>query len=93
MTGLRRGDVVLVLFPNSDLVSFKHRPAVKVEADNLDTGVSQVVVSMITSNLARRGHPSRIFIPLHSPQAKEAGLRTDSIGSYEISNTKYIASL
>lgn len=50
-----------------------------VEADNLNTGVPQVVVSMITSNLTRRGHPSRIFIPLNSPQAKEAGLRTDSV--------------
>ena len=79
MTGFSRGDVVLVLFPNSDLATFKRRPAVIVEANNLNSGVSQVVVSMITSNLARRGHPSRVFIPLNSPQAKEAGLRTDSI--------------
>jgi mRNA interferase MazF len=79
MTGLNRGDVVLVWFPNSDLVTFKRRPALVVEADNLNTGVPQVVVSMITSNPARRVHPSRIFIPLNSPEAKEAGLRTDSI--------------
>jgi mRNA interferase MazF len=79
MTGHSRGDVVLVWFPNSDLVTFKRRPALVVEADNLDTGLPQVVVSMITSNLARRGHPSRVFIPLNSPEAKEAGLRTDSV--------------
>ena len=79
MTGLNRGDVVLVWFPNSDLFTFKRRPALVVEADNLNTGVPQLVVSMITSNPARRGHPSRIFIPLTSPEAKEAGLRTDSI--------------
>jgi mRNA interferase MazF len=66
MTGLRRGDVVLVLFPNSDLVTFKQRPALIVQADNLDTGLPQVVIAMITSNLARRGHPSRAFIPLNS---------------------------
>lgn len=79
MTGLNRGDTVLVLFPNSDLTTFKHRPALVVEANNLDTGIRQVVVCMITSNLARRGHSSRVFIALNSPEAKEAGLRTDSI--------------
>jgi mRNA interferase MazF len=79
MTGHKRGDVVLVVFPNSDLVTFKRRPALVVQADDLDTGLPQVVVAMITSNLARRGHPSRAFFPLHSAAAKTAGLRTDSI--------------
>ena len=79
MTGLKRGDVVLVLFPNSDLVTFKRRPALVVEADNLDTGLPQTVVAMITRNPARRGHPCRVFIPLNSAAAKASGLRTDSI--------------
>jgi mRNA interferase MazF len=79
MTNLERGDVVLLWFPNSDLVTFKQRPALVVEADNLATGLPQVVVSMITSNLQRRGHSSRVFIPLNSPEATAAGLRTDSI--------------
>lgn len=79
MTGLRRGDVVLVLFPNSDLVTFKRRPALVVQADNLSTGLPQIVIAMITSNVARLGHPSRVFIPLNSPAAKGAGLLTDSI--------------
>jgi mRNA interferase MazF len=34
---------------------------------------------MITSNLTRRGHPSRVFFPLQSLEAKRAGLRTDSV--------------
>lgn len=79
MTGLKRGDVVLVWFPHSDLTSFKHRPALVVQADGLQTGLPQVVVAMITSNLTRRGHPSRVFFPLQSPEAKRAGLRTDSV--------------
>ena len=79
MTGLNRGDVLLVWFPNSDLVTFKRRPALVVEADNLNTGIAQVVVAMITSNLSRRGHPSRVFVPFNSPEAREAGLRTDSV--------------
>lgn len=34
---------------------------------------------MVTSNLARRGHRSRVFIPLNSPLAVAAGFRTDSV--------------
>ena len=79
MTGLRRGDVVLVLFPNSDLVTFKRRPALVVQADNLSTGLPQIVIAMVTSNVARRDHPSHVFIPLNSPAAKGSGLLTDSI--------------
>ena len=79
MIGLSRGDVVLVWFPNSDLATFKRRPALVVEADTLGTGISQIIIAMITSNLTRRGHRSRVFIPLNSSQATGAGFRTDSI--------------
>ncbi|MHB8524470.1 MAG: type II toxin-antitoxin system PemK/MazF family toxin [Limisphaerales bacterium] len=79
MTNLERGDVVLVWFPNSDLKTFKRRPALVIQADGLNTGLPQVVAAMITSNVARRGHPSRVFIPLHSAAAQGTGLRTDSV--------------
>ncbi|MBI4662000.1 MAG: type II toxin-antitoxin system PemK/MazF family toxin [Verrucomicrobia bacterium] len=79
MTSLERGDVVLVWFPNSDLKTFKRRPALVVQADALNTGIPQVVLALITSNLSRRGHSSRVFIALPSPQADGTGLRTDSV--------------
>ena len=79
MTGLRRGDVVLVWFPNSDLATFKRRPALVVESNELNTGLPQVVIAMVTSNPLRHGHPSRVIIPLNSPTAKGTGLRTDSV--------------
>lgn len=34
---------------------------------------------MVTSNLSRRDHPSRVLIPLNSPAAKGSGLLTDSV--------------
>jgi mRNA interferase MazF len=43
----RRGDVVLVLFPNSDLRTAKLRPALIVQADELQTGLPQLIVAMI----------------------------------------------
>jgi mRNA interferase MazF len=43
------------------------------------TGLPQIVIAMITSNVARRGHLGRVFVPLNSPAAKGSGLLTDSI--------------
>ncbi|HEY5040771.1 MAG TPA: type II toxin-antitoxin system PemK/MazF family toxin [Verrucomicrobiae bacterium] len=75
----RRGDVVLVLFPNSDLRTAKRRPALVIQRDHLNNGLSQIIVAMISSNLARRGHTSRIFVSRDSAEGKTAGLRLDSV--------------
>jgi len=34
---------------------------------------------MITSNLARAGHPSRVAVTQSSPESRQMGLRTDSV--------------
>ena len=75
----QRGDVVLVLFPNSDLRTAKRRPALVIQAPDLNTGLAQTLVAMITSNPARAGHPSRVEVQLDSPEGRATGLRTDSI--------------
>ncbi|TVP58446.1 MAG: type II toxin-antitoxin system PemK/MazF family toxin [Nodularia sp. (in: Bacteria)] len=74
-----RGDVVLVLFPNSNLTAAKTRPALIVQIDNLHTGLSQIIVAMITSQMFRAGHPSRVTIQLNSPEGEQSGLLTDSV--------------
>jgi mRNA interferase MazF len=74
-----RGDVVLVLYPDSNLRTAKRRPAIVVQRDNLHTGLSQVILAMISSNMARAGHPSRVFFTRSSPQGQQMGLRTDSV--------------
>ena len=76
---LRRGDVVLVLFPNSDFQTAKRRPALVLQRDDLSSGLSQVIIAMISSNLARRGHASRVFISRDSTSGRVAGLRLDSV--------------
>src|SRR5689334_3673794 len=75
----RRGDVVLVLFPNSDLRTAKRRPALVLQRDTLGSGLDQTIVAMISSNLSRRGHPSRVFVGINSPLEKTTGLRLDSV--------------
>lgn len=75
----RRGDIVLVLFPHSDLRTAKLRPALVVQADHLQTDLPQLIVAMITSRMFRANHPSRIAIPLSTPQGQASGLLTDSV--------------
>ncbi len=79
MTLIKRGDVVRVLFPNSNLISAKRRPALVVQADNLNTELSQLLLAMITSNPNRANHQSRVTILLNSPEGKTSGLRLDSV--------------
>jgi mRNA interferase MazF len=76
---IKRGDVVRVSFPNSNLVSLKRRPALVVQADDLETDIPQILLAMITSNLNRAGHPSRVEIFLNSVEGKSSGLRLDSV--------------
>jgi len=74
----RRGDVVLVVFPNSNLRSFKKRPALIVQDETVHTGLPQRVVACITSNMARTG-TTRITIHQNSHEGQQMGLRTDSV--------------
>jgi mRNA interferase MazF len=74
-----RGDVILVLYPDSNLRTAKRRPAVVIQRDNLQTGLPQVILAMISSNLARAGHPSRVPVAHSSPEGQRMGLRTDSV--------------
>ena len=75
----KRGDVVLVRFPRSDLRGWDRRPALVVQADGLKTALPQVVLAMITTNVSRAGHPSRVLIALSSPAGIASGLLADSV--------------
>jgi mRNA interferase MazF len=75
----RRNDVVLVLFPNSSLTSAKIRPALIIQADNIQTDFPQVIIAMIASQMNRAGHPSRVTVLLSSAIGQQSGLLTDSV--------------
>jgi mRNA interferase MazF len=68
-----------VLYPNSDLRIAKTCPALIVQADNLQTGLSQVIVAMITSRLFRANHPSHIVVEVSTLTGQRSGLLTDSV--------------
>jgi mRNA interferase MazF len=75
----KRGDIVLVLFPDSNLQTAKRRPALVVQADNLGTGLAQTVIAMITSNMSRAAHSSRVRVVLMTPDGQRSGLKSDSV--------------
>ena len=79
MMNCRRGDVVLVLFPDSNLRTSKRRPALVVQADQLGTDLAQTIVAMITSNMARAGHRNRVVVPATSEITERSGLLRDSV--------------
>ena len=74
-----RGDVVLVLYPDSNLRTAKRRPAIVLQRDNLQSGLPQVILAMISSNTARAGHPSRVYVASSAQEGQQMGLRTDSV--------------
>ncbi|MEA1998384.1 MAG: type II toxin-antitoxin system PemK/MazF family toxin, partial [Euryarchaeota archaeon] len=61
MTTYRQGDIVLVWFPDSNLLTAKKRPAIVLQANNLQTRLNQLIIGMITTNPMRKGHKSRVF--------------------------------
>jgi mRNA interferase MazF len=75
----RRGDVVLVFFPDSNLRTSKGRPALVVQADGLDAHLPQTIVAMVTSNMARAGHPTRAAVRGGSGGERSSGLLMDSV--------------
>ncbi len=70
----KRGDIVLMLFPHSDLRTAKTRPALVVQADNLQTGLPQIIVAMITSRMLRSQHQSRVIVQLPTLEGQQSGL-------------------
>ena len=79
MQSVQRGDVVLALFPNSDLATSKVRPVLIIQRNALKTGLSQIVVAMITSKMSRAHHPSRVSILLNTPEGIQSGLFANSV--------------
>ena len=74
-----RGDVVLILYPNSDLVTAKKRPALVVQRDNLNSGLPQVVIAMLSSRTFRANHPCRVLIERGEPTFEQTGLLSDTV--------------
>lgn len=81
MTNYKHGDVILALFPDSNLQTAKKRPVLIVQADDPQTNLPQIIAAMIASNLSRKSHPSRVLIELAASAGKQSSLLTDSLAA------------
>ncbi len=79
MMTFKQGDIILVWFPDSNLLTAKKRPAIVLQANNLKTKINQLIIGMITSNLERKGHESRIFIDINTEIGQKTGLLSNSV--------------
>src|SRR5262245_11750458 len=77
----RRGDVVIVDFPFTDLPGAKRRPALVIQNGRDNQRLSKTVIAMITGNLARAGEPSHLLIDPGAPEGTSSGLRGPSLVS------------
>jgi|SRR3989344_2013505 len=77
MTPYKRGDVVLVAFPFTDLTTTKMRPAVVVSSEKFNRKFNDVVVAAITSQIPRKISEEEFLL---SPEdQKSAGLPKPSM--------------
>lgn len=74
----KRGDIVLVAFPNRDGLTVKRRPALVVQSNSLSDRLSTIVVAAISSRTDLRG-PTRILVSRESPEGRAGGPIQDSL--------------
>lgn len=75
MTTYRRGDIVLVPFPFSDLSQAKRRPALVISTDAFNKAAREIVIAQITSRTRARALPGDYLVS----RWKEAGLIAPSL--------------
>jgi mRNA interferase MazF len=77
---MNRGDIVIVDFPFSDGSGSRVRPALIVQADDLNRSLNATILAMITTSQNRNvGHPCQLIIDAGHPDYAASGLRTDSL--------------
>jgi mRNA interferase MazF len=75
----KRGDVVLAWHPLASGIGTSRRPCVVVQNDDDNRKLANTVVAQITTNLARVGDKSHVFIEVAATDGQQTGLLHDSV--------------
>lgn len=73
-----RGEIVVVDFAVAGMPK-KVRPALVIQSDIYNRKMTNTLVAMITTNLARVAEPSHLLIDLATPEGKQSGLLHTSV--------------
>lgn len=74
---MKRGDVVLITIPFSDLTSSKVRPALVISPENQSE--NDFIIALITTNISRPLKPTDHALKTKDGDFKATGLRFDSV--------------
>ena len=78
MISYKRGDVVLVIFPNSDQKTYKKRPALVVQNHEVATDFEQLILALITTSPAAYDGPTRIEVEKETRHGRRMSILHDS---------------
>jgi mRNA interferase MazF len=86
---VRRGAVVLALYPFAAGRGGSRRPALFVQNDRDNERLHNTIVALITTNVRRATEPSHLLIEQTTPEGQQAGLLHDSVVSWSNLATVY----
>jgi mRNA interferase MazF len=78
---VRRGDVVLVLYPFASGRGASRRPALIVQNDQDNRRLDNTIIAQITTNVRRAREPTQLLIERSTLEGQQAGLLHDSVVS------------
>ncbi len=78
---IRRGDVVLVLYPFASGTGGSRRPALIVQNDMDNARLHNTIVAQITTNLRQVTEPTHLLLVQATVEGRQAGLLHDSVVS------------
>ncbi len=74
---MKRGDIILITIPFSDLTSSKVRPALVISPE--DKSENDFIVALVTTNIHRSLRPSDHALRIGDKDFRATGLRFDSV--------------
>ena len=75
---MKQGDILLLVFPFTDLSSTKVRPALLVSSNSFNMANSDLIFALITSNTSRV-QPEDIVVRPPAPDFASTGLKVPSL--------------
>ena len=78
---VRRGDVVLVLYPFASGRGASRRPALIIQNNRDNRRLDNTIIAQITTTMLRVNDPTHLLIPSVTPEGQQTGLLHDSVVS------------